>query len=165
MITITGVLNYLAFGNNGVKMLATETLPSDSVFAQLMLLMYVLVAMFTFPLMIYPCIGILENWIIEFIWPYHRKHETYWARNFLRTVVCLIIACCSIYAAEFLDSLMALIGGLFAAPLALTLPAICHLVHLSKGDSKAICSNIAIIVVSLILMVFTSSTAISNIFL
>lgn len=59
-----GLISYLAYAGR-MKQIATQLLPQDELLAQLLIIAYILVVVFGFPLSIYPVNQILESWTID----------------------------------------------------------------------------------------------------
>ena len=59
-----------------------------------------------------------------------------------------------------MDKILALIGALFCAPLALFIPTLCHLTKLARTKQEKI-TDIVILAISLIILVFCVANAIA----
>ena len=97
--------------------------------------MFIVVAIFMFPLMIFPAANILEKYLFE----KQRRSGRKWAKNGLRTLLVVACATVAVLAGNSLDSLVAVIGGLFCVPLALVYPA---LFFLQSGCAKSFCRDV-----------------------
>ena len=95
----------------------------DNVMTDVTKWMYLLVAIVTIPMCMFPAIRLYEKRLFT----KQRNSGKKITKSFVRTLVtfgCLVIA---IVGGKQLDHLVALIGGLFSAPLALVFPPILHL--------------------------------------
>ena len=99
----------------------------------------------SYPLTIYPANATLEKVTIN------KCLDSSPGRTFLQNVsrflVCLGSAYIALELAGKLDLVLALIGALFCAPLALIMPTLCHLVKVAKTSQEKL-QDLAIIVLS-----------------
>lgn len=90
MFLIFGTLSYLAFGNMKEQM-ATQLLPQGDAVVQVVILLYIIIMTFTYPLTIFPANQICESYIFT-----NKKNSgsnlQYWGRNFTRFLVCFAAA-------------------------------------------------------------------------
>lgn len=155
-----GIANYVAYGSK-VGMLATQTLPQESAMTKVMLLMYSLNVIFTFPLTLFPTNIIFESWTVDKWFPRKSSKENYYFKNLQRAFLCVFIAAAGISFAAYLDIIMSLIGSLFCAPLALIIPTLTHLAYIAKTRNEKL-EDIGIIIVSLIVMLVCVIQTISS---
>lgn len=160
LILFTGVINYVAFGDK-VTQLATQLLPQGSFIVWFILLGYVFMIIFSFPLAIFPANIIFENWTINAILGKRDSLLKYWLQNFQRVLLVILSAYLGITFKDSLDSILSLIGAVFCAPLAMIFPTICHLKLIAKTKKEKMI-DIAIIVFSLMVMVFCVLTTLLN---
>ena len=85
----------------------------------------------------------------------------YWMNNLLRTIVALLTVIIAITIADKIDKFLGLVGALLCAPLAMTIPALVHLVLLAK-TLKAKIIDIALIAGSFAALGFTTVQSLST---
>jgi len=127
VLCMVGGVNFFAYGQN-TKAIILSNLPQEGMLA--VSLMFILVAVFMFPLMIFPAANIVEN---TFLLPQRRSGKK-WKKNFIRTMLVFMCLSVSILSGKNVDKLVAVIGGLFCVPLALVYPP---LFYLKSGCAKA----------------------------
>mmetsp|Transcript_5817 Transcript_5817/g.10163 ORF Transcript_5817/g.10163 Transcript_5817/m.10163 type:complete len:667 (+) Transcript_5817:72-2072(+) len=117
LFCLFGGLSFYAYGQD-TKPIIVDNLPMGG--KAPVTYMYVLVALFMFPLMIFPAAQIIEKRFFLKM----RRSGYKWQKNFIRT--CLVIFCVgvSILAGPKVDKLVSIIGGLFCVPLAMIYPPI-----------------------------------------
>lgn len=134
MFCVFGGLNYFAFGQDtGIIILRCVFLsklsPSFTFdrcrnqptgLRLVLSSMFIVVAIFMFPLMIFPAANVLEKYFFE----KQRRSGKKWSKNALRTLLVVSCATVAVLAGDSLDSLVAVIGGLFCVPLALVYPSL-----------------------------------------
>jgi proton-coupled amino acid transporter len=116
---------------------------------------YSLALVFTYPLMLYPVVKILEG----YLFPHHsQKGYWRWEKNGFRfTLVCLTAAI-AYFGKEELDNFVALIGGFCSVPLAFIYPCLFHSQLVNEGRTL----NNLVIVVGAFTMVFATYQAVST---
>jgi amino acid permease len=80
--------------------------------------LFVPVALFMFPLMVFPASRIIEYRLFKKL----SRSGYKWQKNFIRTCIVLFCVAVSIGAGEKVDKLVAIIGGLFCVPIAMVYP-------------------------------------------
>eukprot|EP00658_Telonema_sp_P-2_P022193 TRINITY_DN18863_c0_g1_i4.p1 TRINITY_DN18863_c0_g1~~TRINITY_DN18863_c0_g1_i4.p1 ORF type:complete len:393 (+),score=97.87 TRINITY_DN18863_c0_g1_i4:133-1311(+) len=165
-ICTVGTIGYMAFGDGvqdivlkNLSGLCTSQLCSDLV--KLLVVLYCVSVLFTFPLMMVPVVKILENKI--FSHAENDKDNLFWRKNLFRTGLvglCLVVA---IAANKSLEHFVSIIGSLACIPLAFVLPAWFHMevvaVHMETRAARI--GDLTIIVFGLVAMAvsFVASVA------
>ena len=127
-------------------------LPQTDALVTILTVLYILVLSLTYPLTIFPANSILENYTTDRLFP-QQSPLRYAATNLSRLLVCFIAAYCGIELADVLDKVLALLGALGCAPLALLAPAFCHLRLVARTEREKR-EDIVIILVSILIMAF-----------
>ena len=135
-------------------------LPQSDALVTILTILYIVVLSLTYPLTIFPANSILENYTTEKLYPQHPSLR-YGLKNFSRLIVCFIAAYCGIELAEVLDKVLALLGALGCAPLALLAPALCHLRLVARTKREQL-EDIAIVLVSIVIMAFCVGETVSG---
>jgi len=122
-----GASSFYAYGQQ-TSAIALNNLPRESQLVTT--IMFVFVALFMFPLMIFPAARIVEARLFKA----QRRSGYKWYKNLIRTILVSLCLCVSIFAGAKVDKLVAVIGGLFCVPLALVFPP---LLYLKSGCAKS----------------------------
>jgi len=152
---IFGTLSYLAFGNMKAQM-ATQMLPQGDLIVKMMIVGYVVLLVFSYPLTINPTNTIIDFYTSEKCMKKSSTCRTY-VKNISRVITCLTAAYLGIEFADKLDKVIGLLGALFCAPVAMILPAFCHLVLVAKTQREKF-MDIITVVFSTVLMIFCIGT-------
>mmetsp|Transcript_15127 Transcript_15127/g.26361 ORF Transcript_15127/g.26361 Transcript_15127/m.26361 type:complete len:706 (+) Transcript_15127:351-2468(+) len=115
-----GGLNFYAYGAD-TKPIIIDNMPTDGKIAVSAL--FIAVAVFMFPLMVFPAARIIEKRLFKKL----RRSGYKWQKNAIRTMIVIFCLLVSIGAGEKVDKLVAVIGGLFCVPLALVYPPLLYL--------------------------------------
>ena len=145
-----GGFNYYVYSKD-VAVLVTSNLPSTNVFVQIVLLLYVVNLLVTYPLVIHPANMVIESYLFKsFI---HKSKKRQWLKNLYRSIMVAFTIWVGLTLMETLDKLMSVIGALCCTPIAFTLPATFHLKLVARTRcEKAV--DIAIIGMSFLVMGF-----------
>lgn len=149
-------LVYAAFGDN-TQSVVTLNLPSahDSIATMSVQITYSLALVFTYPLMLYPVVKILEG----YIFPHHsRKGYWRWEKNGFRFALVCLTAAIAYYGEEELDNFVALIGGFCSVPLAFIYPCVFHSRLVNEGRTL----NNVVVAVGIFTMIFATYQAAST---
>eukprot|EP00640_Fibrocapsa_japonica_P001578 CAMPEP_0113936204 /NCGR_PEP_ID=MMETSP1339-20121228/3165_1 /TAXON_ID=94617 /ORGANISM="Fibrocapsa japonica" /LENGTH=492 /DNA_ID=CAMNT_0000938589 /DNA_START=83 /DNA_END=1561 /DNA_ORIENTATION=+ /assembly_acc=CAM_ASM_000762 len=120
---------YLAFGAN-TQTFVTLNVPETCWIGVAVKLMYCLAVVFTYPLMLFPAVQVLERLLMPKL-PTGVLQR--WAFSSLRVVTVFVTLIVSIAAGQCYDKFMALIGALCACPLALVYPPLIYIrIHWSN---------------------------------
>ncbi|KAF1774523.1 Amino acid transporter, transmembrane domain [Phytophthora cactorum] len=156
LFSVFAGLVYAAFGQE-TQSVVTLNLPSaqDSIATMSVQLTYSLALVFTYPLMLYPVVKILEG----YLFPHHsRKGYWRWEKNGFRFALVCLTAAIAYYGKEELDNFVALIGGFCSVPLAFIYPCLFHSKLVNDGRTL----NNAVIAVGIFTMVFATYQAVST---
>jgi len=124
----------------------------DHLVVKVLLILYVLVVIFTYPLTINPTNNIWEAYTINKLLP-RKGLCRKWTKNFSRVFVCLLAAYLGIELSEYLDRFLGLLGSLLCAPLAMIIPTYCHLKLVARSPKDKLV-DLVIIALSCLIMVF-----------
>jgi proton-coupled amino acid transporter len=111
-----------AWGDQMTTPLITDELPSGWV-TYIILLLFSLNLVFSYPLVLYPAHIIIEN-IIYAGWPKSRKRQM--LKNNSRTLLVFFTVCLTIMLGDKLDKFLSVLGALTCTPIAFTFPALFH---------------------------------------
>jgi proton-coupled amino acid transporter len=152
-------LVYMSLGEK-VTTVITKELPHDTLDAGTVAtqLAYSLALVLSYPLQLFPCISILEQYFV----PYSSKDNpaVKWYKNGFRTALVFLTVAISVECSTNLNAFVSLIGGLCCVPLAFIYPALMH-AQVAK-ERWQIAVDWALISVGLVLMVYCTYTAIAN---
>ncbi|RLN87146.1 hypothetical protein BBJ28_00013255, partial [Nothophytophthora sp. Chile5] len=156
LFSVFAGLVYAAFGQN-TQSVVTLNLPSakDSGATMAVQLTYSLALVFTYPLMLYPVVKILEGYLFP-----HRRQKGYWRwqKNGFRFALVCLTALIAYFGKEELDNFVALIGGFCSVPLAFIYPCMFHSALVKEGRAV----NNAVIALGLFTMIFATYQAVST---
>lgn len=123
---------------------------------QLLILGYCIVLVFSYPLQIFPCNQILESWFVDPFIANKSESAQYWIKNVPRVFVCSFAAYLGINYLKVLDKIIALIGAICCAPLAMIIPTLCHLLMMAKTPREkledALIISVSVVVLSFCIM-------------
>ena len=154
-------LCYLTWGSALDKPIVTEMLPSDKSYVILTKLLISINLLCTYPIVIKPANKIFEKWTFRCKNLRKKSKPRYWLKNFQRFLVVFIGAYMGVELASKIDKFLGLLGSLFCAPLALTIPSLIHLKLVAKTKSEKII-DIIIAIVSFAVLIFSTHQSISN---
>ena len=128
-------------------------MPQGDLIVKILIALNVVVLILTYPLTIYPANQTLEDWTINRIFKNRdeKSRIKYWSKNLSRVLICISAAYFGIELSKVLDKFIGLIGAIFCAPLAMTLPTFCHLKMIAKTRQEQM-YDIIIIFISLLAM-------------
>ncbi|CAK9032122.1 Vacuolar amino acid transporter 3 [Durusdinium trenchii] len=156
LFCLFGSLNFYAYGQDTAPIILNN-LPQAGKVA--VTCMFVIVAVFMFPLMAFPAAQIIEKRLFKKM----RRSGKKWQKNFIRTCIVLFCFAVSFLAGEKVDKLVAVIGGMFCVPLALVYPP---LFFLRSGCAQDLATEVvpaaALCTVGVFAAVLSSATAISQ---
>lgn len=122
--------------------------------------MFIVVAIFMFPLMLFPAAAIVE----KYMFTKRRRSGKKWQKNTLRTFLVVLCGAVAVLSGNEINSMVAVIGGLFCVPLALVYPP---LFYLRSGRAKSLTTQIIPAAINLICGILaallSSGSAIYNI--
>ena len=122
-LTLFAVLGYAAFGED-IQGPITLNLNSDDVFVKIVLALYALAVLFSYPLIVFPAVEILSKLFFkEGPVTVSRK----WRKNLFRMFLVCLTAGVAIGGGDDFEKFVSLVGGFACAPLGLIFPPIFHL--------------------------------------
>ncbi|TDH72350.1 hypothetical protein CCR75_000998 [Bremia lactucae] len=156
LFSVFAGLVYAAFGQN-TQSVVTLNLPSAQVSIATMTVQitYSLALVFTYPLMLYPVVKILEGYFFP---EFRRKGYWRWEKNGFRFALVCLTAVIAYYGKDELDNFVALIGGFCSVPLAFIYPCLFHSKLLNQGRFL----NNTVIAIGIFTMVFATYQAAST---
>ncbi|KAL4147288.1 hypothetical protein PRNP1_011044 [Phytophthora ramorum] len=156
LFSVFAGLVYAAFGQD-TQSVVTLNLPSAQISPATMSVQitYSLALVFTYPLMLYPVVKILEGYLFPH---HHQKGYWRWEKNGFRFGLVCLTAAIAYYGKEELDNFVALIGGFCSVPLAFIYPCLFHSQLVNEGR---ILNNI-VIGVGMFTMFFATYQAVST---
>jgi len=154
--TLFGCLFYAALGDS-TKDLATLNLPQGSFWGTLLPGSFALVGIFTTPVIFYVVWGMYE--------PYCPWSARGWLsklqKNAVRSLVVLAVFAVTWLGGQQLQNLLALVGGLCCATLALIVPSVLH-VLICKPGRLLLAQDVCIFIAGLFILVLSSAQAIAS---
>ena len=127
-------------------------LPAENVAVMLMKFLFSFNLLFSYPLAIQPANKIFGKWFCSGA---PKGNCRYWLKNLQRTILVVITVVIALTIADKIDKFTGLVGALLCAPLALTIPALVHLVLLAKTP-KAKAIDIALVAGSIAVLAFST---------
>ncbi|KAF9979169.1 neutral amino acid transporter [Actinomortierella ambigua] len=155
-----GSLGYAAYGNNA-QTIVLDNLPSstsgEKAGKNAIQLLYVIAVFLTTPLMLFPCIRIIENVVLKTTGESGgRLSKTQWMKgNVVRILIDVAVAVVAYFGYHQLDIFISFVGSLACSPLLFIFPP---LFHLRSGLSKALwqkVADVALILFGLLVMCYT----------
>lgn len=159
LLTAFAGASYLAIGTD-VQTIVTLSLPHGSLPVIGVQAGYAVAIIFTFPIMLFPAIKIMEHYLF--------RHKTKGFRltmikNAFRTLVVCFTVAVGIGAAESFENFIALIGGLCMVPLAFVYPAVFHAVIMKDFVTRLkVTLDYFIIAVGLFCMLAVTAIGVRN---
>jgi proton-coupled amino acid transporter len=153
-----GEFCYFVYGNKITTPLITENLPPGNAFASVIKVLFCINLVFTYPLVLYPANIIIEGYLFGHM-PKSKKRQ--WSKNVYRGLMVAFTIVVAVLLGESLDKFLALLGAVGCTPIAFTLPAFFHykLVAKTKKEKNI---DIALIVISLLIMIFCTGFCIAT---
>ena len=152
-----GYFCVLAWGQEMTTPLITDNLPEGPV-TYIILFLFSLNLVFSYPLVIYPAHIIIENRIYVG-WQKSRKRQM--LKNNSRTILVFITCCMTILLGDKLDKFLSILGAVSCTPIAFTFPALFHLKAVAKTPLEK-GSDILLIVFSLVILVYCTLQGVLN---
>ena len=146
-----------AWGTEMTTPLITDQLPEGWV-TYIILFLFSLNLIFSYPLVLYPAHIIIEN-IIYTGMPKSRKRQM--LKNNSRSLLVFFTCCLTIMLGDKLDKFLSILGALTCTPIAFTFPALFHLKAVAETTVQKV-TDILLIVVSLGILVYCTWKGLSN---
>jgi proton-coupled amino acid transporter len=127
--------------------------------AYLIVVAYCIALVFSFPLMLFPAVQIVERGVAPFFW--RPADKAIWKSNLFRSAFVAIVLAVSYVGASQLDNLVSLVGCFCCTPLAFIFPAMFHY-KLIGGSFWVRLSNIVIALFGFGIFIFSTYQAIST---
>eukprot|EP00743_Colponemidia_sp_Colp-15_P005167 GILK01005561.1.p1 GENE.GILK01005561.1~~GILK01005561.1.p1 ORF type:complete len:468 (+),score=51.24 GILK01005561.1:59-1462(+) len=156
VFSLFGLLNYIYYGDS-VQPLAVSNLNPHSWPAQVILCVYCIALVLTYPLMFFPVVAIVEGMVFA---PGPSTSLRKWKKNAFRVVLVFCTIVISIFGGSNFDNFISLIGSFCCVPLAFIYPALFHLRLFPSLDWKSKAANLFMIVMGALIMVFATLMAI-----
>ncbi|CAL9727806.1 vacuolar amino acid transporter 4 [Monosporozyma unispora] len=179
-----GSIGYIVYGSN-VETVILLNLPQQSVFVNIIQLLYSFAIMLSTPLQLFPAIKIIEDkFFPKFIKIYGDKSmgddpsnvsyrlnsgrldwKVKWWKNLVRSIIVTLVVTYAYYGIDYLDQVVAIVGSFCCLPLVYVIPPMLHLRCYTSGlathniDSKTkliIWFDYFLIIFGLISMLYTS---------
>ena len=135
-------------------------MPKDNVIIIIVKFLFIINLGCSYPLAIYPVNTILESYIFKCI---KTKNSTArkWIKNFSRFLVVALSVYLAVVLASKLDKFLSLLGALLCAPLAFTMPTLCHFKLLATTKAQKI-EDMLIVGLSFVILVFCTIQSIEG---
>ncbi|EDO15233.1 hypothetical protein Kpol_1029p6 [Vanderwaltozyma polyspora DSM 70294] len=148
-------IGYLAYGKL-IETVILLNLPKSNIFVNLIQLFYSMAIMLSTPLQLFPAIKIIENKVFPKFTKYYVKIDqtregvrlrqnsgkldwrVKWRKNFLRSVIVLIVILMAYYGYDDLDRFVSIIGSFACIPLVYMYPPMLHLRSYSIPSSEGL---------------------------
>jgi len=171
-----GMIGYFTYGQD-VRGPVTLEFPQDDVLVKLVLSLYAVAILLTYPLVFFPAVQILcrllfkepETWF-SFLLPFpspsdfaaHESQPTrksFWAQNLFRTFLIAIACCVAVVGGSNFENFVSLTGGLTLSPLGFIFPPLFHLRLVAK-TRKDVIVDITLTILGILLGIFATGFAI-----
>ncbi|CAI2363408.1 unnamed protein product [Moneuplotes crassus] len=160
MLISYSMFQYMVYGDQllSTAPMITKLLTHKGIVVEIVMLMFIMSFIFSYPLVIYPSHLIIESYIID---KKTSSSSQVWIRNLSRALVVFATLFIGIYFEDTLDRLLSIIGTLTCTPVAFIMPAVFHLQLVADTRfTKAI--DYSIILLGMTLLIgLTSYTIIS----
>ena len=161
-----GCLGYAAYGNN-VQTIVLDDLPNESsgekAGKNAIQLLYIIAIFLTTPLMLFPCIRIMEHVVFSVVGPGAEGSKTKMIKeNLVRLLVDFAVAAVAYGGYYKLDIFISFIGSFACAPLLFIFPPVLHLKAYPNQPTWRKVSDVALIMFGFIVFVFTLYTTIGS---
>lgn len=162
LYTSVGALCYMTFGT-GTYIEIINNYPRDSRFVQAVQFLYSVAVLVGNPVQLFPALRIMEGGLFG----HHsgkKSLKTKWTKNGFRTLLVLLCGGVAIIGAGNLDRFVALIGSFACVPLVYIYPPYLHYKGVATTKWVKI-GDIALMILGLICMVYTTIVTIKNSFM
>lgn len=120
---------------------------------------YCVALVFSYPLMLFPAVKILERGVASYLW--NAASDEKWKRNMFRTAIVAATLLVSYLGSSQLTNLVSLVGCFCCTPLAFIFPALFHY-RLVGGSLCMRLSNIVIAIFGIAVFIFSTYQAIAT---
>ncbi|KAH6885975.1 transmembrane amino acid transporter protein-domain-containing protein [Thelonectria olida] len=160
IFTSVGAMSYATFGED-TKIQVISNFPQDSPFVNAVQFLYSLAVLAGDPVQLFPAARIIETSIFGEKATGKKSAAIKWQKNALRTAIVGVCVGVSMVGASDLDKFVALIGSFACVPLVYIYPAYLHYKGVAeKSWVKGL--DIALMVVGLVAMVYTTSVTVAQ---
>lgn len=150
-----GIMNYLVYAEE-IEPIILLNLDRSVFMTQVVQIFYMLAIIFSYPLMFYPAIEIIEFHLLARM--EKNTSARLWTENFLRTCIVVALSFLAMVGAQNFDKFVAIIGSLCCVPLAFVYPAAFHFKLCAKNlASKVI--DVCFFSIGIAILLATTSTA------
>lgn len=150
------VVGYMAFGDVVLGPIL-KNLPQDDVMTKIILCIYAFAILFSYPLIIFPAVEILQRIFFDPSHPVTRKRT--WQKNFFRFLIVCLTAVIAIAGGDDFSKFVSLVGAFCGSPLAFIYPPLFHYKIVAKTNFQKFI-DISIAVIGVLTMFFSSGYAI-----
>ena len=155
--TLFPLFCYYAWGSNLHEAIITQMLPADSIVVILLKIGFSVNLVCSFPIVVHPTNSAIESLLCS---SFKQKKKTYyWMQNVSRALVTLLATVIAACLMNKMDKFLGLLGSFLCAPLAITFPALLHLVHAAKTLKERIVDYI-LIFISICIFLFCTAQSI-----
>lgn len=141
---------YYTFGEHLTAPIVMSMMPESNIIIMIVKILYCLNLTLGYPLCIYPTNVILESYVFKSLKKDSALKNN--LKNISRSMVVAAAVVLAVVLAEKLDKFLSILGALLCAPIAFTVPALCHFVVLAKTPKEKLI-DISIIAISFVLLV------------
>jgi proton-coupled amino acid transporter len=128
-------------------------MPSASPIIIFVQMIFILNLACSYPLSLYPINLVVESYLFKARQYKMKSLKRTWLKNLSRCVIVCSAIYLAIVLASKLDKFLALLGAMLCAPLAFTMPTLCHLKICAKTDNEKI-QDIIIVGFSFVVLIF-----------
>jgi amino acid permease len=133
-------------------------LPDESIFVQIIRILYCVNLFCGYSLTIYPTNNILESYILKKV---PRSKARTWLKNFMRFIIVLLGVVSATLLAAKLDKFINILGALLCAPIAFIMPTLVHMTLVAKTKMD-MTKDIIILAISITIFVFCTYRSLVN---
>ena len=160
LYVLFGTIGYLGYGSNVNEQSITLNLPQDSILTPITQLALVYAIFATYPIQIFPVIGLAETFLFAPItgkWRTTNELSLTWRKNLIRSIIVILTAIIAI-SIPYFSLFVSLVGAFGSSILAFILPTLFHLKMFKKTSTKTVIFiNYAILIFGIVAS-FVSTT-------
>lgn len=154
-----GELCYYTFGSGLNEPIVMQMMPAANPIIITVKILFIINLLCSYPLTLYPVNLIFESYVYKNFKEKSFRRTVY--KNITRALFVLVALYLAIELASKLDKFLSLLGALLCAPLAFTMPTLCHLKLCAKTKRDKII-DISIVVFSFVILVFCTIQSIES---
>eukprot|EP00164_Ancoracysta_twista_P002919 GFYU01003886.1.p1 GENE.GFYU01003886.1~~GFYU01003886.1.p1 ORF type:complete len:546 (-),score=116.20 GFYU01003886.1:168-1805(-) len=149
------LVNYLAYGAD-TKDVIFLNLPGHNDMVVSVQISYCIAVIFTFPLMLFPAVQIIERKMFQ---PGKSTTRRKWLKNGERAAVVLLLCAVSIVGVDSFDKFVSIIGSFCGVPLGFIYPALFHYKMVAKTQFQR-ASDLVVVGFGVIIMILVTAMSI-----